>query len=479
MKMREERCVLFVKFAYCWCMAFTFLNLRDLHDANVWHSDADAESLRRTLTQRACWRTITAIAIVFILRARSCTVVADCLHVMFVMSSSVYLLFSTDLLNYSRMLLVNNAGRLVMAALFGRVRHVFVLNSLHWGCQISLSVRSDILEHAMESETIVFFLCVIVAVFTEWHMHRDAQATVAAASSACSEAAVKKMLSILCDAVVHLDEHLMLIPPCPKLDALLLRVNETVGAGAHFPSLLLDVDADRFMECVHAGDGLGQSLYVHLRDSCGALVDAQLFHHCFADVAGSMRHIIGVIEAPNSHRAPPPAVLSTVPCVLNETSGDGHISRCASYASDSSTDYVPLQFSQGDELIGLWIDCGTPNLRILSCTTTFTNISGPLEQGAGLLDMAFESDKVEFFTWVQQVGTSEDFDERDPAAAFSLRLHTQNIRLATRCRKHYTPDAVAPWCISLFDVRRLVSQRQGRASDLRGTTARARHRVAL
>lgn len=139
-----------------------------------------------------------------------------------------------------------------------------------------------------DANAIMISLCVAAAEITQRRMQSAAEANVGAESSACGGAAVQKLLSIMSDAVVHLDVSLVVSPPPQALDALRLRTNAFVGinTGPYFPSLMSHGDEDRFMAFVKEGDGLGQSLHVHMRDDCAFLVDVELFHQRFEDVAG-------------------------------------------------------------------------------------------------------------------------------------------------------------------------------------------------
>lgn len=287
-------------------------------------------------------------------------------------------------------------------------------------------------------------------------MQFAAEAHVVAASSACGEAAVQNLLGIMCDAVVHLDDTLLVVPPSSELNALVLRAHESAGAtaGPHFPSLLSREDEDRFTEFVSRGDSAGKSLHVHMRDHCASIVDAQLFHQRFEDVAGTVRHVIGVLDVsdvPDVQRVPL-AVRSrcAASCLhaLDSASASGRDGSIGSGSSNGS-DLVPLQFSQDDQLVALWRDSATSNLRILSCTAIFTNISGPLEEGAGLLDMVDEGDKASFLRRVQHLVESEDFNEEDDASEFWVRLHTQGIELQTMCQMHHKMPRHMGVCRSL------------------------------
>ena len=127
---------------------------------------------------------------------------------------------------------------------------------------------------------------VICSVLSQQQLQSEAQAIVAAMTSASTEATAHDLLGIMCDAVVALDDQL-LVAPCPKLDALLLR-SASVPAGNEGPflSLFQVTDRDRVSQFLAGGDGGAQSLHATLRDVHGSRLGVQLFHKRFEDVFG-------------------------------------------------------------------------------------------------------------------------------------------------------------------------------------------------
>ena len=117
---------------------------------------------------------------------------------------------------------------------------------------------------------------------------------VAEMSASSSEGAREELLSIMCNAVVHLDESLMRTASSPTLDGLLLRLPKV---DPELVTSLLDVtDQVRFVEFAGRSDGTAQSLHVTFCGGSGTRLRAQLYHKRFEDVAGRTRHLIGIVE---------------------------------------------------------------------------------------------------------------------------------------------------------------------------------------
>jgi len=188
----------------------------------------------------------------------------------------------------------------VFAALLGTPLPVFMLSALSVGSTLLRSLDSDEFPGVRYVGEIFPVIC---AVFSQKVVQSEARAIVAAMSSASSEAAVKGLSGIMCDAMVVLDEHLMIDFHSPKLDALLLR-RAPVNGGA-FPSLFHFTVQDRVVQFLAGCDGVAQSPHAHLRDVRGSRLGVQLFRKRF-DVFGKTRHVIGVQEEhDDAHPAQP------------------------------------------------------------------------------------------------------------------------------------------------------------------------------
>merc|ERR1719424_1097389 len=92
-------------------------------------------------------------------------------------------------------------------------------------------------------------------------------ATVMAESTRIHENTLTSLLSVMCDAVVHLDKDLCFSKPCPQLGTLLLRQLSFAESGGDL-NIMKFVGADdhvRFRECLCAD--VGQVTRIQLDDS--------------------------------------------------------------------------------------------------------------------------------------------------------------------------------------------------------------------
>lgn len=335
-------------------------------------------------------------------------------HVVFVVSSVCTQWLHTDLLQHVVAVRSDTAGRILFAAFLGRPGLVFALNVLFWIATIR-SLDSDGFPGApLDSTALLAFLCSLVS--QTW-MENEARAVVSAMMSASSEAAVQDLLGIVCDAVVVLDEHLVMASSSPKFDALLLRrASQNACDEGPFPSRFQVTDQDRIVQFLSGSGGVAQSLFASLMDASGFCVGVQLFHKRFEDIFGQTRHVIGILEELDGADQWQPSRSSSkrqasrnsvsheaeggeVPNVGSSGSGSGS-------STDRSVDFVPFRNARRGHTLELQIDTTSPNLQILSCTVPVTTVIGPVEDGMGLVDLVGRREVARFLRWVEEGGTA-------------------------------------------------------------------------
>jgi len=259
-------------------------------------------------------------------------------------------------------------------------------------------------------------------------------AQLTAMSSSQNETIVQNLLNMMCDAVVLLDEHLKVKSAAPKLTALLLRRPKPDDlCGTSFPNLLKTSDQDRFRECALEGNANGQSIHVDMLDSGGSRLNLQLFHCRFKNVLSETCHMVGVREELDSamKREPPaehgPALAEIHPLTLSGAS---------STSSACSEEFVPIRCCD-EEPIAVWVDIFSEDLRILSCTSGFTSIGGPIHEGEGFLEW-IKGDKGTVLKWVQHMVNLHE-SEDVAINPYPIKLtppHQHVIEFACTCKFH-------------------------------------------
>ena len=222
---------------------------------------------------------------------------------------------------------------------------------------------------------------VSISALFEALLFRQMRATLAASFATDSERTATELLSLVCDAIVTLDDGLLIKKPSVQLAALLFRDTAQGLRGVDFLELLNDADGDRF-QAFMADTGRAQCLHVHLRDASGTPVPVQLFHSRFRGVGGQTFRLLGIREESDGERTrrPPDAAMShSVPIELDVCRGtlrEGGASDLSSQSSHGTVSFLSTGDSDSED-IAFAVDAASPRLTLMSCTPAFTALSGP------------------------------------------------------------------------------------------------------
>ena len=230
------------------------------------------------------------------------------MQVVFVAVSSCHMWFQGDCLTILGDVRFANSGRMLAAALMGRPGLVTPLCIVSSGSLFARRSTSEVFPDASVFGISLVILEGLIAFASHSVFRSTAKATVAAMSSSSSEGTMKELLNIMCDAVVQLDESLMLAASSLKLDALLLRLPK---ADAEPFTSLPDVTYQSHFEFAARSDHVAQSLHVKFRGYSGPGLRAQLYHKRIKDVAGRTCHLIGIVEEPACTQVEMPSLPAT------------------------------------------------------------------------------------------------------------------------------------------------------------------------
>lgn len=334
---------------------------------------------------------------------------------------------------------------------------------------------------------------VCAAFMTDWGMRAVAQANVAVMVASSSEGAMKELLNIMCDAVVQVDESLMLTTSSVRLDALLLRTPHVDAES--FTSLLDDTSKGRFVEFANRNERLPQSLHVQFRGERGVFFRAQLFHVRFENVAGRVGHLIGIVEeSGGTPRAMPLISASlwqtrrhsrtsaTSGTDLEHDSGSDRSGLISTSSSDSN--FLAIQAVDREDVVALWVDTGSSNLRIRSCTASFTSYSGAMPEGQSFLKLLRRRHRASVLQWIRDAAASTGNDDADRAAhphRLAMRFRTTGGAVEVEAKCNVQPTRRGTACLEFSDL--VICDPNGRpepqASSRRGTSSRFIKRLRL
>jgi len=474
-EMKERRCGLLLQLLLVWVFSIVIFEVYRLQVAGLWRDDADLEMLSDMFVGGPLLRTIPLVVVMMLSPVPSRVHTVELAHATFIVSSILSQWMHTDLIDSLRSVRNETSGRILAACVSGRPASVFVLNALYVGCTSMRGSRSDLF--------LSVFIALIGSIISHGTLLSEARAIVASMTAESSEAVVQDLLGMMCDAVVLVDVELNVVPPSRALDVLLLRRPPT-NSTVHFPSLFQEQERDRIVQFFASGDG--QSMHTNLQDEGGVVLGVQLFCKRFEDVLGRLRHVIGIVEEVDCMR---PATPHALP---HDSQEPGHdICRAGirefadadsrddpsspSFSSSGGSHFIPLDLENEEGTVEVQIDIESPILRILRCTASFTHITGPLEDGQGLLELVPTRKQDQFLQWARHA--------TDTAPTTSVTLHTRapgsevRAKCSARTRAY---DLAGTRCFVLTRVRhRGRGHRSVWQSTERGTQPRVRRILSL
>jgi len=261
---------------------------------------------------------------------------------------------------------------------------------------VYVAAVSPVYEPADTRQELIVSL-LMFAVTASVRKSRDAEflAMLEAKTSRNVESIAGGLLSSVCDAVVHLSQDLLFSKPAAHLATLLFRSPTTMGVGVSFVDLAFDAsEKDRLDTFLNRPMYDASTVHVSFKYSWGMPLKFQLFHAQGIDIDDEPIHIVGVKEDSDFLRAPPDSELRDRPVVSRSDA-------CAGISEDSIS--LSGSFSSG-ALIGtqcagmtVHINPDIDGLPILHCSAEFLKLSGPVCEGAGLLQWVVN--KRAFMKW--------------------------------------------------------------------------------
>eukprot|EP00429_Kryptoperidinium_foliaceum_P015042 CAMPEP_0176034440 /NCGR_PEP_ID=MMETSP0120_2-20121206/17024_1 /TAXON_ID=160619 /ORGANISM="Kryptoperidinium foliaceum, Strain CCMP 1326" /LENGTH=340 /DNA_ID=CAMNT_0017367781 /DNA_START=163 /DNA_END=1183 /DNA_ORIENTATION=- len=186
------------------------------------------------------------------------------------------------------------------------------------GCSLWPPVISNlvfgtcVIAHFPETEGFrdIGLLEVLVAEFTSFgcKVAIFCAARVVSHQGACNEVlivhnAMSSLLDLVCDAVVEVDDDLMMTAHCAKLANMLMHGNGKDLSGASFQEYVVnDAGQETFESKIrrstrgHDGAFLPGMFSCQIRDAIGNHLEVLCFHVPYATVGGSVHHVLGVQE---------------------------------------------------------------------------------------------------------------------------------------------------------------------------------------
>jgi len=461
------------------CMVYTFRDTVYLQAQGVWES-ADESVLRDFWYNGTFLYTLmsSVMGLCVALLPRSTRVTHGC-HVLAYVQMWMSQWMCSNLHTYLMRSGVAWAVRVCLAVVFGNTPLVIVMNVSSWISHLfrvtSSEAFSGFLGMFLWVDGFIVAGTVTVSALMEITTWREISAREQAQLSSLAEGVANSLLSLVCDAVFHLDEDLRLKTPSPTLTTFLLKSSQQALCGEAFESVVVSADRERFREFTRRSD-LALCLHLHVMDADGSRVAVQLFHSPL-EVRGRTEHLVGIreeVDRGNSHSQP--QTVDQIPCWVH----DGSESPTCS-TSSSSTGFSA---DEGEADCSFTVNAMSEHLDVLHSTPKLCAIVGPMDHQR-LLDWLVK-DKAAFVRWLND-STSEYLEVRNRIPDYRVQLATPHLRsvgctLRATCvvslTGRTTEDSV-PVRICLHEVK-VKNRRHGSARTARAGTPSLRNvRVRL
>ena len=279
--------------------------LRTLHNEQVWR-DFDVDMMRNGLLERGIVQVLfrTTLLLLLTLRGHCSCNQLHMFQVCVYCELALRLWFTSDILHFVEMSAVSVLQRVSVAFVIGNVPLTMVLNAAYFSGMFARVISSSLmseLQYLLRMEVATGVVTVCISALFESLLFRQMRATLEASLATESERTARELLSLVCDAVVTLDDGLIITKPSAHLAALLFTDTAQGLCGVDFVELVCDGDGDRFQASM-TGGGQTQCLHLHLRDTNGTSLAVQLFRSCLRGGLGQTLQLLGIREEEDGER---------------------------------------------------------------------------------------------------------------------------------------------------------------------------------
>jgi len=252
--------------------------------------------------------------------------------------------------------------------------------------------------------------------------------------------AALSLLPALCDDIIHLDEELRIVRPCPKLANMLCLPSEAM-ASCIFADLLSAEDAARFKEHLPMSDpssdcsqgGFTPCCNVELIGGNGMQVSVRVFGSSWEDGVGGRGYVIGLCQTDETIPIPAmgdggPSAARMYQALYTTLTPQNHP---YSETMSSHTDRTNITTAFGSIIV--IFDALDVDFRIIWGSRAFAAVANIVPEGLSLLK--FVRERKSFVSWVQPQ-VNDFFEKKElPAKQIRLTLHAKNRRrVSVLCR---------------------------------------------
>eukprot|EP00747_Dinoflagellata_sp_TGD_P180097 gnl/TRDRNA2_/TRDRNA2_31989_c0_seq1.p1 gnl/TRDRNA2_/TRDRNA2_31989_c0~~gnl/TRDRNA2_/TRDRNA2_31989_c0_seq1.p1 ORF type:complete len:396 (-),score=43.05 gnl/TRDRNA2_/TRDRNA2_31989_c0_seq1:23-1168(-) len=294
-----------------------------------------------------------------------------------------------------------------------------------------------------------------------------------------AQRSLHKLLSALCDAVLHLGPQFEIMTPAPQLFCVLHQEGDDIGRteldscrdfqNKQLTDYIATEDCSRFYSFISSSmknascavqqddAGLPAALHLHLQDSTtsGSRIPVELFHVYLQDTNGHPGHLLGIREVKDWKRSASAfpthrTVSASAPLesphgglhMLQAFTADAPKSSCSSASSSSSASQISVHERGEISDIAITFDAMSRHLSISSCEVHFSSDESSTSGLPSLLHWMPEQSRSSFRISVEEavnelLNSSQGSDQSEgigPCALCSLivqdvHCHAEGARL--------------------------------------------------
>lgn len=314
---------------------------------------------------------------------------------------------------------------------------------------------NDLIQEAVIAILVIVLICAVNLI-----MGRSLEQCLRLQDTKVQLRAVSNVLSLLCDAVVHLGPDHKIIAPSPKLVSLLHSAPSAAAyEGSDFCSFLQSKeDCSRLTEALDRGESNAREsspfddrvvLQVGMRDALGVGFRAELFHTCFEGVDGQLRYLVGINEVGERlHNEPVQDMFGSLPL------GQHNLQEIQSSESGSSSEITPGSLAAE---LPLWFECSKQCCIVRSSISETDHQNTTAPRGSALFHALWRHG--DFVTWAQST-TCSVLDDANPAES------TAELTASFRVQAKHWKDSDLPPCTVALRASCLRSEEEHNTEDV-------------
>jgi hypothetical protein len=190
----------------------------------------------------------------------------------------------------------------------------------------------------VQQECVIATIVIALSWISQRSLDMEARAILHQKEASDARTTVQSLLSVVCDAVLHIRADMIISEPAPKLAAMLLNAAFKLE-GRSFLDLMIPGDTTRFQELCHMAQQQKHAVTLNAgltRATAFTVLNVKLFIACSWDLDDQPGYIIGVAEQDEQLQRAPARLAS----IEDDDCQPERLPRCLPWASESLSEVI-------------------------------------------------------------------------------------------------------------------------------------------